>query len=793
MAAILLRLPSVVRSEQYAYVNPQSHVAYINHVQTQRDSDRILDHLIQLKNDERDAGKGEGDSKYDSFFTWDGGYPLECSAHNVAPTPRRTAVKEARTILYELRYMQKLSLPKTDTSEAKRFVVPQCSMYANRGHSLAHLNRLEYASIIRTAKETPEDPLRMKQYRFGDDYELRGFFSQVIMAKHKTPLVIRKPPRHPGKRPTVNSKQHRPWQEAADKYAEYFLTLFRPEPDCHAANHINNYRYTWEALEEFVSQLQHDNSILSKFRLMSMHTRMKGYLTSYRHKVILTSYRLRERDLWSHRQVQIWAQKAEWEQREAKLDKELSELQFNIIHKDLSQRRNHLLKKCLNTADRLTTAFRITFGTPAGTSNPTFPTELKQQIRVSDEDSAADIQFKARGIHRFNKEGSPTTFDDDTPENCYTHSEDKLKRQHEETVRKFKSRQKEVYDMYKKYLDDPSDSANHPPDIVILHGGAGTGKSTLLNAILNLARFKGKTTLRTAFNCINALHINGETTSSVVDLKGEDTYRINELGHKQIQHFSGLASTASLVVVDEISTQAPWHLAKLAKACRQMTRNHDKPFGGIPIILCGDLMQLEPVKAGKSFPAAIIDMCKNKWCQPNDEHKRHMANKKKQQRADKKTKMTDVNNDDNFDKYDAKHHPYAFGSSIIRSAYMVELDEQVRTDDPDHAAFVTKLYNCKNPSMRELQQIQVLSHTDYADPSSPWFQAPIIVLTHRERYNLIHETAVRFATAAGQPVIRWMVKKPSGWRQKPPPTCFNKFLITIRAFTSTSYLELTPT
>ena len=115
-----------------------------------------------------------------------------------------------------------------------------------------------------------------------------------------------------------------------------------------------------------------------------------------------------------------------------------------------------------------------------------------------------------------------------------------------------------------------------------------------------------------------------------------------------------------------------------------------------------------------------------------------------------------------------KRHPFAVGSGLIKHACWYELNEQVRSDDPEHAAFVPKLYNCQRPTMDDLKAIPILSKDDYNDPEKPWFKAPILVLTHRERHSLMHHACIRFAKATGKPVIRWKAEA-KGWQQAPPP------------------------
>jgi hypothetical protein len=80
--------------------------------------------------------------------------------------------------------------------------------------------------------------------------------------------------------------------------------------------------------------------------------------------------------------------------------------------------------------------------------------------------------------------------------------------------------------------------------------------------------------------------------------------------------FCNVMGNAVLIVIDEFSNQAPWHLAKFLKACHVLTNKYGVPFGGIPVIFAGDLNQLGPVKAGKSLALAIVDMCLNVWIIP---------------------------------------------------------------------------------------------------------------------------------------------------------------------------------
>lgn len=46
MAAVLLRLPSIIRSEVYGYLNPEAGFVYRTHIQMEDDQEARLDRLL---------------------------------------------------------------------------------------------------------------------------------------------------------------------------------------------------------------------------------------------------------------------------------------------------------------------------------------------------------------------------------------------------------------------------------------------------------------------------------------------------------------------------------------------------------------------------------------------------------------------------------------------------------------------------------------------------------------------------------------------------------------------------
>ena len=761
MAAVLLRLPSIIRSEKYQLINPHAHIAYINHVQKEEQAEKILDRLIVEANNRQDSALAVNHNLSD-FVDDDVDHEDNDNEEEIPP---QLNVQDPQSTLYQLGYMHKY--PITEGKKTYKILFPQCSLYPNRGQRLKHLNRLGYAALIKFNEPSSAQRKILEEFQFSEGFLLHGLAVQTIMQKQRTPLVIRKPPRYPGKRPDANSPTFANWLARANSYAEFYLVLFRPEPDCCENNQRNLYDYTWDALDSFVHSLEHDNSIISKFRLVAMHVRSRGFITSFQAKLILTKYRGRERDLWTRQQMMTWEVQAAWERQMHSHNDILEQYAFEMKHKNLSGEKTQHLQRRLSQDTQLRDAYCSTFNPHVASHSDDylpFPTTNKQPpFNIAG--TAAHIQHKGTCIRHFDTEGLPPTADLSRKKYSY-HLCPILQRKHKhrKVLSKFNEQQWELYNLYKDYFKTPHNEAKPVPQIVMLHGGAGTGKSTLLNAILDYAEFNKKDTLRTAFNGINAIHIGGDTTHSVLYLKGDDANTLSGLLIHELDKFREIMGGVILIVVDELSNQAPYHLAKLSKACQQLM-NNELPFGGIPIILCGDLIQLEPVKAGASFANAVIQMCENVWCTPSNNLRKKMV--RRQLTKEKNMERRRKNNDPDKEKnpYDPTH-PFAVGANIIRHARLFELTEQVRSKDKEHSAFVTNLYNCRQTTMQELCKIPVLSKKDFFNPESPWFAAPVLVLTHREQFTINHVAAVRFAKAKGKPVIRWKAWA-TNWKQSP--------------------------
>ncbi len=138
---------------------------------------------------------------------------------------------------------------------------------------------------------------------------------------------------------------------------------------------------------------------------------------------------------------------------------------------------------------------------------------------------------------------------------------------------------------------------------VFLTGKAGTGKTTFLR---NLRKVSRKRMVVVAPTGVAAINAGGMTIHSFFQMpfgpiipdnkplhsgkKGDNSFFTNRLNKEKISIFRSL----DLLVIDEISMVRADLLDGVDKVLRQYRRN-SQPFGGVQLLLIGDLQQLAPV------------------------------------------------------------------------------------------------------------------------------------------------------------------------------------------------------
>lgn len=130
---------------------------------------------------------------------------------------------------------------------------------------------------------------------------------------------------------------------------------------------------------------------------------------------------------------------------------------------------------------------------------------------------------------------------------------------------------------------------------VFLTGAPGAGKTYVLNQFIEQARDKGRGVAVTASTGIAASHLNGTTIHSWSGLGITENVSPDDL--ERMQYNSKLVKRikrTDVLVIDEVSMLHGHRLDMVDTVCRHL-RKSPMPFGGMQVILVGDLFQLPPV------------------------------------------------------------------------------------------------------------------------------------------------------------------------------------------------------
>jgi ATP-dependent exoDNAse (exonuclease V) alpha subunit len=133
---------------------------------------------------------------------------------------------------------------------------------------------------------------------------------------------------------------------------------------------------------------------------------------------------------------------------------------------------------------------------------------------------------------------------------------------------------------------------------VFLTGAAGSGKTYVLNKYIKYLKTNSIPVAITASTGIAATHMNGKTIHSWAHIGIKEQMTPSDLAHLFARkEYRQSIAEAKVLIIDEVSMLHHYRLDMVDAVLRRM-HGVDKPFGGIQVVLCGDLFQLPPVSRG---------------------------------------------------------------------------------------------------------------------------------------------------------------------------------------------------
>ena len=153
-------------------------------------------------------------------------------------------------------------------------------------------------------------------------------------------------------------------------------------------------------------------------------------------------------------------------------------------------------------------------------------------------------------------------------------------------------------------------SKNHLPTApkLMVHGGAGSGKSTVINIVKQWVHLILQTSgdnpdcpyiFTTAPTGTAAANVRGQTMHSAFGFSfGNEHFSLSD---KKRDEKRALLKNLRVVIIDEISMIKADQLYQLDMRLREVTQKPDKIFGGVAVFAFGDLLQLQPIQARYIF------------------------------------------------------------------------------------------------------------------------------------------------------------------------------------------------
>lgn len=158
---------------------------------------------------------------------------------------------------------------------------------------------------------------------------------------------------------------------------------------------------------------------------------------------------------------------------------------------------------------------------------------------------------------------------------------------------------------------------------IFLHGPGGTGKTTLISEITK--RFEAahgndsienENLVVSAMTGAASLHLRGGTTvhrfAGIFKGDGDkdELYKTAKMFPKTVKRWRSVR----LLIIDEISMMGASLFDKLEYIAKKIRNCPERPFGGIQLVICGDLLQLPPINDKWIFFSECWDNMNFKFC-----------------------------------------------------------------------------------------------------------------------------------------------------------------------------------
>ncbi|XP_062538206.1 uncharacterized protein LOC134206494 [Armigeres subalbatus] len=159
-----------------------------------------------------------------------------------------------------------------------------------------------------------------------------------------------------------------------------------------------------------------------------------------------------------------------------------------------------------------------------------------------------------------------------------------------------------------------SSEENCKPVQIFFTGPAGCGKTFTLRILMKTVNRYSQAHNK-QHNAYVACASTGKAAVAIGGTTVHSAFRIcmsrrqsSKLSFEALQLYRNAFANVKLIIIDETSMLGADVLNTVHVRLQEITGNYDDPFGGMPIVFCGDLRQLPPVNARAVFKPSINSM-----------------------------------------------------------------------------------------------------------------------------------------------------------------------------------------
>ena len=651
--------------------------------------------------------------------------------------------------------------------------ISYAALYRYRGKALGNLNRYEYSALVQVVQTKNESNdtctsgrSSSKRFPFEKGLGIENNYHQCLRSKAMTPKFTRSPPAPPKNMPHPPDLDESDdedgwekykldvasWRRKADRFAHFYLTMFRPETELYKKDQTNTYKYDYDAFVKFYkyqllwSRVIND-SIISRLRLELIDFVIESWRVDREKREMLAAHRGRARTMWSAEEREASKEFFGGNLKPVIGDDGLDYIS-NVVQDMSSQEKTDARKHLGHSSAILSTLVKLDDKTvESNTTTRGGSDSRNSRQRVLDvpfdmELDESKRKSKAKSTYSV-KDGNVSTT------NMYCTVPDLDKKVKEYIEAQDLSADKDIviniaHDHFKAIRSGRARDKDYEAPNVLVCGKPGNGKSKIIESLDGIVEImKVGEQMKNAYMGSAAVGIRGTTLLRTWNIpvfsEGQRvTFRpwngdaLQALKRRFGQNVENICA----VVIDEISTVQPYMLAYLNIRMQELFGN-DKPFGGRMVILLGDFQQKPPTAGGD---AGTLPGCMMSYI---EEKGKPMTLKSAEKLGLAQT-----------------------GGYLFSKFRYIKLTSQHRSGDPKHMALLDKMSSTGVITVEDLKNTyKKLSAEDME--SDDFRFATNIVTGNAERREINAWQAKRWAKYHGVNTVRWPRKREGSWKGRP--------------------------